>query len=145
MDQPFYEICTMDRARNLAFVLRLFGFAGMLATVAVFMPMSWMAFAHERLGLGPMPTDPVVQYLARSLSAFYALTGALCLVLAGDVRRYRPVIQCLGIAVVVFGIVLVWIGWKSELPWWWTAGEGPPTAVFGAVIFWLAMDPDAGP
>jgi hypothetical protein len=31
-----------------------------------------------------MPTAPVVEYLARSLSAFYAIMGALCLVLNTD-------------------------------------------------------------
>jgi hypothetical protein len=42
-----------------------------------------------------MPTGPVVEYLARSLSAFYALMGALCLVLTTDLERYRPLVRFL--------------------------------------------------
>jgi hypothetical protein len=35
-----------------------------------------MGAARRWLGLGEMPTGPVVEYLGRSLSAFYAVTGA---------------------------------------------------------------------
>jgi hypothetical protein len=34
-----------------------------------------------------MPTAPVVEHLARSVSTFYALFGALCLVVASDGER----------------------------------------------------------
>ena len=63
-------------------LLRILGVLALFAVVAVFMPMSWMVATHRWLGLGEMPTGPVVEYLARSLSAFYAIMGALCLVLA---------------------------------------------------------------
>jgi hypothetical protein len=55
-----------------------------------------MAATHRWLGLGEMPTGPVVEYLARSLSAFYAVMGALCLVVAADLERYRPLVRFLG-------------------------------------------------
>jgi hypothetical protein len=58
----------------------------------VFMPMSWMAATHRWLGLGEMPAGPIVEYLARSQSAFYALVGVLCLVMASDLDRYRPLV-----------------------------------------------------
>src|SRR5215468_5372863 len=75
--------------RALVLLLRIVGVGALFALVAVFMPVSWMAAAHRWLGLGEMPTGPVVEYLARSLSAFYALVGALCLVLTTDLERYR--------------------------------------------------------
>jgi hypothetical protein len=80
----------------LVLLLRFVGVPALFALVAVFMPSSWMAATHRWLGLGEMPTGPVVQYLARSLTAFYALFGALCLVVAGDVERYRPLVRFLG-------------------------------------------------
>ena len=61
----------------------------LFALVPVVMPWSWMAATHRWLGLGEMPTTPVVEYLARSLSAFYALVGALCLAMASDLRHKR--------------------------------------------------------
>jgi hypothetical protein len=81
----------------LSILLRFLGVTALFALVAVFMPFSWMAATHRWLGLGEMPTGPVVEYLARSVSAFYAFFGAPCLVLAGDIERYRPVV-CVGSA-----------------------------------------------
>jgi hypothetical protein len=52
----------------------------LFALVPVVMPWSWMAATHRWLGLGETPSGRMVEYLARSLSAFYALVGALCLV-----------------------------------------------------------------
>ena len=63
----------------LVVLLRCLGVGSLFALVPVVMPFSWMAATHRWLGLGEMPTGPVVEYLARSLSAFYALFGALCL------------------------------------------------------------------
>src|SRR5262249_7042665 len=67
--------------------LRLLGVTALFAVVAVFMPVSWRAAAHRWLGLGEMPTGPVAEYLARPVSAFYAILGALCLVVAADPER----------------------------------------------------------
>ena len=82
----------------LVFLLRLVGVGSLFALVAVVMPSSWMAATHRWLGLGEMPTGPVVGYLARSVSAFYAVYGALCLVVAADLERYRPLVRFLGVA-----------------------------------------------
>ena len=82
--------------KALVILLRFVGVGALFALVAVVMPSSWMAAAHRWLGLGEMPTAPVVEYLARSLSAFYALVGALCLVLTTDLERYRPLVRFLG-------------------------------------------------
>ena len=76
--------------RVLVILLRIVGVTALFAVVAVFLPSSWMAATHRWLGLGEMPTGAVVEYPARSLSAFYAVMGALCLVLTTDLGRYRP-------------------------------------------------------
>src|SRR6516164_8347366 len=90
----------------LVILLRyLGGIPGLFALVPVFMPFSWMIAAHRWLGLGEMPTAPVVEYLARSVSAFYALLGALCLVIASDLERYRPLVRFLGVALALLGAV----------------------------------------
>ena len=64
--------------KALVILLRFVGVGSLSALVAVVMPSTWMAATHRWLGLGEMPTGPVVEYLARSLSAFYAVMGALC-------------------------------------------------------------------
>ena len=107
------------------------------AQVAVFMPMSWMAATHRWLGLGEMPTGPVVEYLARSLSSFYAVMGALCLVVAADLDRYRPLVRFLGLAFAPMSLVLLGVDLAAGMPWWWSASEGPGGVVFGALLFVL--------
>src|SRR5262249_44191685 len=93
--------------KALVILLRFVGVPALFALVAVFMPFSWMAATHRWLGLGEMPTGPVVEYLARSVSAFYAVLGALCLVLAADPDRYRPLVRFLGAAQGVIGVVFL--------------------------------------
>jgi hypothetical protein len=124
--------------KALVFLLRLVGVGALFALVAVFMPFSWMAATHRWLGLGEMPTGPVVEYLARSLSAFYAVMGALCLVLATDLERYRPLVRFLGVVFALMSVVFVGVDLSAGMPWWWTASEGPGGVVFGALLFVLA-------
>ena len=122
----------------LVILLRILGMMGLFALVAVLMPVSWMAATHRWLGLGEMPTGPVVEYLARSLSAFYALVGAVCLVLASNLDRYRPLVRFLGAAFALMGLAALGVDLAAGMPWWWTASEGPGLVVFGALLFVLA-------
>ncbi len=128
----------MARTKVLAILLRFLGVTGLFALVAVFMPMSWMASVHRWLGLGEMPTGPVVEYLARSLSAFYAFFSVICLALAADVERYRPLVRLVGLLVALMGAVLIGVDLAADMPWQWTVSEGPPEVAFGAVIFVVA-------
>ena len=129
----------MTRAdKALVLLLRFVGVGALFALVAVFMPVSWMAATHRWLGLGEMPTGPVVEYLARSLSAFYAIMGALCLVLTTDLGRYRPLVRFLGAAFALLSLALLGVDLAAGMPWWWSASEGPGGMVFGALLFVLA-------
>jgi hypothetical protein len=129
----------------LVILLRyLLGIPGVFALVGVFMSLSWMAAAHRWLGLGEMPTGSVVEYLARSVSAIYALLGALCLVMASDLERYRPLVRFFGVALALIGIVFTGVDVVAGMPWWWTASEGPPGVPVGALMFVLAR-PDHKP
>jgi hypothetical protein len=124
--------------RALVILLRFVGVSALFALVAVFMPSSWMAATHRWLGLGEMPTGPVVEYLARSLSAFYALMGALCLVLTTNLGRSRPLVRFLGAAFALMSVVLLGVDLAAGMPCWWSASEGPGGVVFGALLFVLA-------
>ena len=124
--------------RALVILLRFVGLTALFALVAVVMPVSWMAAAHRWLGLGEMPTAPVEEYLARSVSAFYAVMGALCLVLTTDLERYRPLVRFLGVAFALMSLVLLGVDVAAGMPWWWSASEGPGGVVFGALLFVLA-------
>jgi hypothetical protein len=86
----------------------------------------------------------VVEYLARSASALYALHGALVLFLSFDVPRYWRLITFLAVAALVHGAVMTGIDLAAGMPVAWTLGEGPCFAATGAVVLllqWLGGPP----
>jgi len=124
--------------RFLRLFLRIIGTTALFALVAVVMPYSWMNAIHKWLGLGTLPTEPIVGYLARSTSAFYALFGGLMWVVSFDLHRHRIVLCYLGVAIIIFGAALIIIDLLAAMPLWWTLCEGPPNSAFGVVIYVLA-------
>ncbi|MHC4740967.1 MAG: hypothetical protein ACYS8Z_03590 [Planctomycetota bacterium] len=121
--------------RILKSLLRVVGTLGLTAVVAVVMPYSWMDVIHRWLGMGPLPSDPIVGYLARSTSAFYAIFGGLFWVISFDIRRHSRVLCYVGAAAVVFGAALLVIDVVEGLPLHWTLSEGPLNAAFGVYFF----------
>jgi len=124
--------------RLLVLLLRAVGIASMLAVVPTFMPRMYMARIHERLGLGPFPEGPIVEYLARSTSMFYAAMGVVLLVLSGDVQRRSGAAALAGGLMAACGAVLLIIDVRAGMPWWWAAAEGPFVLLLGAAAFLLA-------
>jgi len=118
--------------------LRILGTAALLALVAVVMPYSWMNATHQWLGMGQLPAEPIVGYLARSTSAFYALLGGLFWVASFDLHRHRMVLCYLGIVIVIFGAALFVIDLLGGMPLYWSLTEGPINVGFGVVILALS-------
>ena len=123
-----------NQGRLFKLFLRTTGSVALLAVVAVAMPYSWMNAIHESLGMGPLPTEPIVGYLARSTSAFYALFGGLMWVVSFDLARYRAVLCYLGAATLLFGATLLAVDFVEGMPWWWRSFEGPINMAFGVLI-----------
>jgi len=123
--------------RLLRLILRVTGAALLLAGPFVFVPRAWHGAIHERLGFGPYPDGPVIDYLVRSVSAMYVLSGVFCWLVAADVRRYARTIVFLGGASVAFGALMTAVDALLGLPWWWLAGEGPPAIVLGILLIVL--------
>lgn len=93
--------------RWLKIVLRITGTFLLPALVAVVMPRSWIGWAHRQLGLGELAGGVLTEYLARSLSAFYAVVGGLLWLLSCDVRRYLPVIRYIAATWLALGMAVV--------------------------------------
>jgi hypothetical protein len=121
----------------LVWLLRVTGVVMLSALGAVVMPFSCMNSIHHQLGLGALPDAPIVGYLTRSISALYALHGALLIFLAADVRRYVPVVRFLAVIDAVFGAIMLGIDWAVGMPPFWTLPEGPGTVAFGLLMLWL--------
>ena len=128
----------MNRSElSIMIILRVIGVCGLFAIPAIFLPYSWMNAIHEYMGLGELPDAPIVSYLARSLSAFYAIVSTIILFISFDIRRYRSFVKLWAIIVIVTGFVLLGIDITAGMPTSWTLGEGPPTIVVGLVVLWL--------
>jgi hypothetical protein len=123
--------------RRLAILLRIGGAVMLCAALAIVLPTRSMVAIHAWLGMGALPQGGIVEYLTRSASALYAFHGGLLLVLAQDVRRYARVISFLGVANVALGGVLLAVDLYAEMPWYWTAGEGPCVVAIGILLLVL--------
>jgi hypothetical protein len=128
----------------LKWLLRLIGGVELCAIPFLLFPFTWMNHVHDRvLGLGPLPNAPIVEYMARSLSALYAVHGAVVFRLSFDVTRFRPLIVFLGWLHLALGLTVLAIDYTAGLPWWWVMGEGPGIAVGGVAILILSRRPSA--
>ncbi len=123
---------------HLKLFLRAIGTVGLLAFPCGFLPADWMDATHRWLGLGALPDEPIVGYLARSTSYFYALLGGLLWVLSYDVARFRPVILFVGLAMMVMGGLVMSMDYLEGMPWWWVMVEGPSDTLFGIILVGLA-------
>jgi len=128
----------MNAEKLLVILLRLKSLVLGSALFAVFLPYSWMDEIHRWLRLGPLPSEPVVGYMARSLSALYASHGALALMTSFDVRRYLPFVKYQGWFAITLGIVILGIDLVEKIPLWWTLAEAPWIVATGSLLLWLA-------
>ncbi len=113
----------MSPKKLLEILLKINAAVVLLAVIPVFMPLSWIAISHEKLGLGPFPSGVIAEYLARSESALYAIIGGLSWLISRDVVRYAPVIAYLAWTGIAFGVIFAAIDAKLGMPIWWTIGE----------------------
>ena len=121
----------------ITIILRVLGCAAVCAIPAIFMPYAWMNAIHGYLGLGQLPDTPIVSYLARSLSMFYAMFGVISLYASSDVRRHRELVTLLAVMSILLGVTLFGIDYGSGMPTHWTIVEGPFTILIGVAILWL--------
>lgn len=96
-----------------------------------------MAVTHEWLGVGRFPDGPIVEYMARSLSAFYAAYGGALWVIAGDLRRYAGVLTYMAVVAIVLGVAIPVVDIAIGMPLYWTLQEGAYALAFGAAILLL--------
>jgi hypothetical protein len=121
----------------ITIILRVLGCAAVCAIPAIFLPYSWMDAIHGYLGLGTLPDTPIVSYLARSLSMFYAMFGTISLFASSDVRRHKQLVTLLAAMSIMVGVTLFGIDFVSGMPTHWTVVEGPFTIIVGVAILWL--------
>lgn len=128
----------MTAEKLLILLLRLLAVVLLSALFAVVMPFSWMNEIHRLLGMGELPDQPIMNYLTRSLSAMYAMHGALIFFVSLNLRRYLPLVKFLLIAALGFGAVMLGIDLHAGMPASWTISEGPYLIAMSSALLWLA-------
>jgi hypothetical protein len=89
--------------------------------------------------MGRLPSEPIVGYLARSLSLFYALMGGLLLLCSFDLRRHRVVLCYIGAAFIFLGLIMWGVDFIEGMPGYWKSVEGPFVIIFGIAILIPAL------
>ncbi len=128
----------MTPDKVLMWVLRIVAVILMTAIVPAVMPSAWMEEIPIRLGMGELPRGPMIGYLTHSLSGMYAMHGAIVFFVSLDVRRYLPVVKCLGVLAAMFGVGMIVLDVVVGMPMFWILCEGPFIIVVGGVMLWLA-------
>jgi hypothetical protein len=132
------EVSELNRAEQiLTITLRIIGVAALCAIPAIFLPYSWMNVIHQSAGLGTLPDAPIVNYLSRSLSLFYAGHGVIALYAASNVRRHRGLVRLLGWLFLVTGLTILGIDLHAGMPALWTISESPFAIVIGGLVIVL--------
>ena len=124
----------------LTVILRLAGLVTLTAFFAMVLPAAWMASTHRALGFGEWPETPVFEYLARSIAALYGFHGGLLMLISGDPARHIAIVKYMAFMYVTFGLIVLAIDLDAGMPLWWTLAEGPPLAMTGLAIAYLARD-----
>jgi hypothetical protein len=107
----------------LMWLLRFTGSVCGLAWIAFVMPLDWMHWWHDSLGLGEMPQAAVVEYLARSTSALCGLYGVVLLWISCHVEDHIGLLRLLTYSVAGLAVVGCLVMWNSGLPLWWLIGD----------------------
>ncbi len=127
----------MSNQRILSWLLSLTGVIEILAFVAVVMPQSWMVSAHAWLGMGQMPEGALVMFMIRQASYAYGMHGVSLLVLATDLKRFRPLILLNGVSFLLAGPVFFLIDYTTGMPWFWTITDSLFCGLFGVAVLVL--------
>jgi hypothetical protein len=123
--------------RILVLLLRLDGIVMLSALIPSIMPLAWMQEIHRYMGMGELPDGLIIGYLTRSLSAMYAMHGAVVLFLSLDVRRCLPVVKCVAVLTILFGAGMTALDLVVGMPLFWTVSEGPVLFLLYCVVLWL--------
>jgi hypothetical protein len=123
--------------KTAAWLLRLDALSHLMAAMIVFLPDATIVWVHTRLGLGVFPDAPIAWYLARGLSAYYAMHGALMLFISLDVVRYLDLVRIAMRLFAVYGILMLIVDLQAPMPTFWTIAEPAFILVFSAIVLAL--------
>ena len=126
----------MSPPQSLVWFLRFTAVMFLAAAPAVVMPTSWMRVIADSYGL-TLPETPLVEYLARSMSALYTTMGASYWFMSCDLRRYLPLLRFSIPVMFAFDATVIVLDVVIEMPILWTVGEAVAILTWTLALWWL--------
>ena len=126
----------MSPAKMLVWFLRFTALMFLAAAPAVVMPTAWMRSIAAWYGL-ELPESPLVEYLARSMSALYVTMGASYWFMSCDVRRYLPLLRFTIPIMFAFDVTVIGLDVMISMPILWTVGEAVAIFAWTFALWWL--------
>jgi hypothetical protein len=123
---------------RLRLLLRTLGVICVLAVIPLLMPFRWLDAAHQWMGLGSFPSQPIAEYLVRSVSSLCVFYGGLLLTLARDVVRFAPIIKYQAIAIMLLSSFGIFAGSRAGLPAIWVIADAIGCWIFLLPIYFLS-------
>lgn len=126
----------------LKLILRFNGYLSLPAYISVIMPQSWLAWCVSYVE-PETPVGLLVSYLARAVSGLVVFQGAMLLVFATDVRRYRAPIR---VTMAIVLLILASTGAIAAQHWgeikgmwfaWFMIGDGLYALITAACVLIL--------
>jgi hypothetical protein len=127
----------MNEEKLQRLILRVAGAFEILAFIAVIMPRSWMEAGHALVGLGEMSRGPLLMFMIRQASYTYGMHGVSLIILATELKRFRPLLIFNGISFTLAALVFFLIDYTAGMPWFWTLSDVVGCGGFGIAILWL--------
>lgn len=119
----------------LPWLLRFSGTVCSLAWIAFVMPLGWMHWWHDSLGMGKMPQAAVVEYLARSTSALCGLYGVILLWISWQLERHIGLLRLITYSVGGLAVVGCLVMWNSGIPPWWLIGDAVANLIVATAVW----------
>jgi hypothetical protein len=119
---------------TLSVVLAVVGTICVAGIVVVFVPRPWLVCAHEKLGLGPVPSSDLLEYFCRSIFGLFAVFGGAFWVAACRPRRYAPMLVVISLGWLVLGAAMLSFAITKDMPFLLYAACDATSAIAVAVI-----------
>ena len=116
--------------RRLKLCLWITAVSCLAAAVFMVLPIPTIESFFENFGIEPLPDTPIFIYIARLISATYAVIGVFLVILALKPMKYGVLVPFAGVSTLFIGLVCGTVGVISVIPKLWFLGD----ALFGIIL-----------
>ncbi len=125
----------MSAEKILTLMLRVNAAILIVALPMAILPFETMSWIHGWFNMGDLSDQPITEYLARSCSLLYGMHGLVLMLISIAPRRHWSLIGPVALIHVGLGLTIFLVDLDAGMPWYWTAAEGIPISIYGALLY----------